>query len=507
MGQGREAPGRGTGNTVTRQPALVYTARPREDGDAPNVITGAFLFHNVPYTTLIDIGSTHSCIACTVFCILGIKCESYVNEMTVLSPIGQSVKGDKFFRDVPLEIQGVIVLADLMELPFGEFDLILGMDWLVKHHAKLDCAPKRLVLKSIRDEELAMIGERRDFLSIVISALRAEKLVRKGCEAFLASINLSEAKGPSVQDVRTVKEFSDVFPDDIPGFPSNREVEYGIELLLGKVPVSIAPYRMASKELVELNAQIQELLDRGFIRPNYDYSIENHLGKAKEVAEVLSLRAISDLRAMLARLSLYDDGSLLAELQVRHTWTEQIKGKQLMDESLVSRFRQLENGKTSDFGLNNEGVLCFRGRKLAKLYMAEIVRLHGLPVSYSYLLDIAWRVASSGARVGFDTEEKILRFGRKGKLSPRFIGPYRILKRVGPVAYQLKLPLELDQIQDVFHVSMLRRYHSDPTHIMSVAKIEVRSDLTFEEELGQILDREVKVLRKKSITLVKGVEL
>ncbi|KAK5775641.1 hypothetical protein PVK06_043559 [Gossypium arboreum] len=99
--------------------------------------------------------------------------------------------------------------------------------------------------------------------------------------------------------------------------------------------------------------------------------------------------------------------------------------------------------------------------------------------------------------------KKILRFGKKGKLSPRFIGPYRILKRVGPVAYQLELPSELDRIHDVFHVSMLRRYRSDPTHVVPVAEIEVRADLTFEEEPVQILDRDVKVLRRKSVPLVK----
>ncbi|KAK5793745.1 hypothetical protein PVK06_034902 [Gossypium arboreum] len=99
--------------------------------------------------------------------------------------------------------------------------------------------------------------------------------------------------------------------------------------------------------------------------------------------------------------------------------------------------------------------------------------------------------------------KKILRFGKKGKLSPQFIGPYRILKRVGPVAYQLELPSELDRIHDVFHVSMLRRYRSDPTHVVPVAEIEVRADLTFEEEPVQILDRDVKVLRRKSVLLVK----
>ncbi|XP_052484825.1 uncharacterized protein LOC128039928 [Gossypium raimondii] len=99
--------------------------------------------------------------------------------------------------------------------------------------------------------------------------------------------------------------------------------------------------------------------------------------------------------------------------------------------------------------------------------------------------------------------KKLLKFGRQGKLSPRFIGSYRILKRVGPIAYQLELPLELDRIHDVFYVSMLRRYRSDPTHIVPVVEIEVRLDLTFEEEPVQILNRGVKVLRKKSIPLVK----
>ncbi|XP_040940075.1 uncharacterized protein [Gossypium hirsutum] len=124
---------------------------------------------------------------------------------------------------------------NLMELPFGEFDIILGMDWLVKHRAKLDCAAKHMVLKSTKDEE--------------------------GCETFLAYVSISDSKGPSVGDVKTIKEFSDVFFEELPGLPPNRGVEFGIELLPGTALVSIAPYRMASKELVELKAQIQQLLD------------------------------------------------------------------------------------------------------------------------------------------------------------------------------------------------------------------------------------------------------
>ncbi|XP_012481005.2 uncharacterized protein LOC105795900 [Gossypium raimondii] len=101
------------------------------------------------------------------------------------------------------------------------------------------------------------------------------------------------------------------------------------------------------------------------------------------------------------------------------------------------------------------------------------------------------------------SRKKLLRFGRKGKLSPRFIGPYRVLQRVGSVAYQLDLPPKLDQVHDVFHVSMLRFYRSNPTHIVPVEEIEVKPDLTFEEEPVQILDCGVKVQRKKSIPLDK----
>ena len=93
--------------------------------------------------------------------------------------------------------------------------------------------------------------------------------------------------------------------------------------------------------------------------------------------------------------------------------------------------------------------------------------------------------------------KKILCFRRKGKLSQRFIGPYEILKRVGPVEYHLALPLELAKLHDIFHVSMLRRYRSDTSHILPVQDIQAQEDFTFDEEPKAILAREVKQLRNK----------
>ena len=99
--------------------------------------------------------------------------------------------------------------------------------------------------------------------------------------------------------------------------------------------------------------------------------------------------------------------------------------------------------------------------------------------------------------------KKVMRFGKKGKLSPRFIGPYEVIEKVGPMAYRLALPSDLEKIHNVFHVSMLRRYRSDPSHVVSSETIELRSDLTYEEEPVEILAREVKELRNKKILLVK----
>ena len=96
-----------------------------------------------------------------------------------------------------------------------------------------------------------------------------------------------------------------------------------------------------------------------------------------------------------------------------------------------------------------------------------------------------------------------MRFGKKGKLSPRFIGPYEVIEKVSPMAYRLALPPELEKIHNVFHVSMLRRYRSDSSHVVSSETIELRPDLTYEEELVEILAREVREFQNKWIPLVK----
>ncbi|KAL0537580.1 hypothetical protein IC582_026561 [Cucumis melo] len=97
----------------------------------------------------------------------------------------------------------------------------------------------------------------------------------------------------------------------------------------------------------------------------------------------------------------------------------------------------------------------------------------------------------------------VLRFERRGKLSPRFVGPFEILERIGPVAYRLVLPPSLSTVHDVFHVSMLRKYVSDPSHVVDYEPLEIDENLSYTEQPVEVLAREVKTLRNKEIPLVK----
>ena len=96
-----------------------------------------------------------------------------------------------------------------------------------------------------------------------------------------------------------------------------------------------------------------------------------------------------------------------------------------------------------------------------------------------------------------------MRFGKKGKLSLRFIGPFEILSRVGEVAYKLALPPSLSTVPPVFHVSMLRKYIPDESHVLSLDSVDLGPDLTFEEDPIASLDRQVRKLRTKEIASLK----
>ena len=146
-----------------------------------------------------------------------------------------------------------------------DFDIVLGIDWLSKHRATLDCYKKEVRL--VRPEEPGGIfrGIRREIAPSLINAMTASKMFRKGCQGFLAFVVDRRHEGTRLEDIPIVKEFPDFFSDDISGLLPDRAIEFVIELIQGTKQISIPPYRMAPAELKEMKAQLEELLSKGFI--------------------------------------------------------------------------------------------------------------------------------------------------------------------------------------------------------------------------------------------------
>ena len=225
-----------------------------EDTDSPNVIISNFTIFDTIVHSLIDPRSTHSYV-CTDIPNLGNLSRSETEyDILVTNPLRYSVIVNKVYRDCPIKIREYEFLGDLIELSFREFDVILGMNWLSRHRAIVDCRMKRVTLRIPNDNEVIFIGERPNHLSNVTSATVAIKMVQKGCEAYLAYVIDTVKARPSVYDIPTVSDFPDVFSEELPRLPPQREIEFAIDVV--PTPASITPYRMAPLELKELKLQL-----------------------------------------------------------------------------------------------------------------------------------------------------------------------------------------------------------------------------------------------------------
>ena len=149
-----------------------------------------------------------------------------------------------------------------------DFDVVLSMDWLSCHRATVDCYKKEVKLHRPGKLEVKFRGIRRELSSSMISTMATQRMLRKGCQGYLAYVVETGKEGTLVDEIPVVREFPDVFPDDIAGLPQDREVAFTINLIPKTEPISIPPYGMTPVELRELKAQLEELLSKGFIRPS-----------------------------------------------------------------------------------------------------------------------------------------------------------------------------------------------------------------------------------------------
>ncbi|GJR14615.1 putative reverse transcriptase domain-containing protein [Tanacetum coccineum] len=247
-------------------------------GDAnpgSNTVTGMFLLNNHHAYMLFNLGADRSFVSNTFSVLLDIIPSALDVSYDVKLADGRTLETNTVLRGYTLGLLGYPFNIDLMPIDLGSFDVIIGMDWLAKNHAVIVCDEK-IVRIPYGNEILIVQGdksnkEKKSTLSI-ISCVKAQKYMEKGCQLFLTQVTMKENKDKSkekrLEDVPTVRDFPEVFPEDLPGLPPIRQVEFQIDLVLGAAPVARAPYRLAPSEMEELSAQLQELSDKGFIRPS-----------------------------------------------------------------------------------------------------------------------------------------------------------------------------------------------------------------------------------------------
>ncbi|TYK23835.1 gag protease polyprotein [Cucumis melo var. makuwa] len=216
----------------------VFATTRQEAERASTVVTGTLPILGHYAFVLFDSGSSHSFISFVFVQYVGLEVEPLGSVLSVSTPSGE------------------------------DFDVILGVDWLSANHASLDCFGKEVVFNPPSRPSFKFRGAGMVCIPKVISAMKASKLLSQGTRGILASVVDTREPEVSLSSAPVVREYPDVFSDEISELPPSREIDFAIELESGTNSIWRALYRMALAELKELKVQLQELLDKGFIRPS-----------------------------------------------------------------------------------------------------------------------------------------------------------------------------------------------------------------------------------------------
>ncbi|GKA26305.1 reverse transcriptase domain-containing protein [Tanacetum coccineum] len=244
-----------------------YLLRDKNAHRDPNVVTGTFLLNQHLARVLFDFGADKSFVSISLASMLNIPPITLDTTSDIEMANRNLVGTNTVIQGCTLILLNQAFEIDLMPIKLGSFDVVIGMDWLSKYHARIICDEKVLHIQ-INDETLIIQGDQSKTRLILISCIKTERYISRGCQVFIAQVMEKKPDDKRLEDIPVVREFLEVFPEDLPGLPPVRQVEFQIDLIPGAVPVARAPYRLAPSKIKELSNQLQELADRGFIRPS-----------------------------------------------------------------------------------------------------------------------------------------------------------------------------------------------------------------------------------------------
>nr|GEU30967.1 putative reverse transcriptase domain-containing protein [Tanacetum cinerariifolium] len=265
----------GTQGGNATAPAKVYVVGRVGTNPDSNVVTGTFLLNNRYASILFDTGADRSFVSTAFSSQIAISPTTLDHYYDIELADGRIIGLNSILRGCTLNFLNHPFNIDLMPIELGSFDAIIGKDWLAKYHAVIVCAEK-IVRIPWGNEILIVHGDRSDWVKEtrlnIISCTKTHKYMLKGCHVFLAHITTKETKDKlekkRLENVTIVRNFPEVFPEDLSGLPLTRQVEFQIDLIPGAAPVAREPYRSALSRMKELSDQLKELSEKGFIRPS-----------------------------------------------------------------------------------------------------------------------------------------------------------------------------------------------------------------------------------------------
>ncbi|KAK8597344.1 hypothetical protein V6N12_065814 [Hibiscus sabdariffa] len=210
QGRGKGSHSNAQTHQESRAPARMYHIRGREDEESPDVIAGTVELNSHPAYALIDSGSTHSFICTTTLDRLSMKHENVKSSLVISNPLGKNMPINSICKECPIATRGIPFPIDLYVLPNCEFDLILGLDWLSEHQAWIDCYNRRLYIWGLGKESILLIDKKPTSIFVAMA--------------------LQDEYDFGLPSMLVVSEFIDVFTEELPGLPSTREVEFGIDI-------------------------------------------------------------------------------------------------------------------------------------------------------------------------------------------------------------------------------------------------------------------------------------
>ncbi|GJR70506.1 putative reverse transcriptase domain-containing protein [Tanacetum coccineum] len=432
-----------------------------------------------------------------------------------------------------------------MPVELGSFDVIIGMDWLRRYHAVIVCDEK-LVQVPYMNKTLTFYGDEssngRESRLTVISCSKAQAYMAKGCQVFLAQISAKKKEDKSerkqIEDVPIVQDFPEVFPEDLPGLPPARPVEFQIDLIPGAAPVARAPYRLAPSEMKELSEQLQELYDKAYMWTGQDRSIMD-LGISKTPTEIGPFLGLAGYYRRFiegfSKIAKSNDENLSeGEIEIKRKskfdfffWggEKEENAFQLITQKLCSALILALHEGSEDFVVYCDASHKGLGAVESKRSGAALSRMWqepGLPASI--ICDRDGRFTSNfwrsfqkalGTDISMSTAYHPETDGQSGENiqlsrlvtenNRKFIADQARMQRhrieKSSYAYDRKRkPMEGSKLETEV---MIKKCYADEPLVMPLEGIHVDDKLQFVEEPVEIMEREIKRLKRSRIPLVK----